>query len=1575
MARLAGNRSEPGLLGASHPHLRTQDPSTLSQSSSHHVARIPSLNAQLRVQCLTDQRPSPAAPAARTTTFVTRVLPALILATLSLLLGARHACAATLSTERPDATVEAIGPQRGPDTTITGRTVHDATTEYAEDLEDSQETAPREVVIVDTALQNWQQLADAARRQPRDGRRVAVIVARERGGIRSIGDALARYRNLDAIHVLSHGSAGAIVLGGVVLSERNLSTYADTLRDWRTSLRPGGDLLLYGCDVASTLQGRQFVDDVARLTGANVAASTNATGSRQLGGDWTLEYHAGDHLPRAQVVVDTWAQQDWFGLLAVTYQSSAELAKASSTTNTLTSFNPGSGSYRLLVVSLAFEGSLPTGISVTYGGVALTAVPNSSGTAADNTASTQFFYLKNPSSTPANIVASWTGSRRNVLGAIAFNGVDQTTPIRNGTFTTGTTATPAITVSSVTGDMTMASVLTEYGSCCLTTSTQTERWNDPSSNLVGAQATSTGAGASSVTHNWTNSGAGTWAASGVNIVAAYSISGTVFEDTNYGGGSGRDLATSSGGRVNGATVELYSPSSGYVSSTTTASDGTYSFSGLSGSAGYFVRVLPSTVLSTRTGTSSSLVPVQTYRYEASWQTPGSVTNEVGGEIPSSADSAAAQTLAWTNCATENSTCSFSGTKIVRYGTGSSYTVRIATGGVSCNNTVFGDPSVGNIKACDTLNTYMHSASSAHVASSDVSGVDFGFNFDTVTNTNNSGIGSLRQAMTNANTLTGDASLTQSGKTGAVENLVFMISNGTSANGLRSANNYFTTSAGAYNVATVTPTSAMPTVSSTLVLDAQTQPGWTANPIIELRGDSAGANINGLTLNASNTILRGFIVNRFTGEGVFSSSGNSLTIQGNWIGVDAAGTTAAGNAKSGIWLSSASATGHTVGGTSATQRNVLSGNTGFEGVAINGGSGHTIQGNYIGTNATASATIANGGQGVKFYSSTTGASVGGTAAGAGNVIAGNTFQGVAIQPGASGVAILGNSIYGNATPGIDLGQDGVTANDGAKVGGTANQQMDFPVFTAATLSGTTLTVTGYVGSAANQSTFASARVEVFKSDNSGTNGQGQTYLGFVTTDASGNFNSTITGVSGVTVNSTKITATATDGSNNTSEFSANVTVTPITTLATGTDPGNASLAPGGAATMADAFTFQTDSSTDTVSAVTVSLGTGAAAGLSLVEITDTTGATVYGSTANPSSDTPTITLTTNITSTTSATTYKIRVTPKSHSNMPAPAGATYTVTALVSSWTSPGVHAGSDTAGTTITIDNLSPGDVTAATATSGNAQVSLSWTNPGDADLASIVVLRRTTSVVTDTPVEGTTYTVLADHRRTPYLQTTNSLFGAPNASLEHINTTNEAILRAQAKAVTATSDLFLVGVLHAVSKDWQLGGDVRMNRISGTSASNCLVILPGTSTLFLNPNATTDAPCSLQALPGTGNIWTYTLQAIGTDFPFEKNTFVVNASYINSPTYRGESLTLNSLGRFGQQWQLDTFLILYHQKDSADVELYRVTPTLRVDYRFSDGWTIEGSGGVEKTITESPLQKDRTVREFFFFGVRWDFS
>ena len=176
-------------------------------------------------------------------------------------------------------------------------------------------------------------------------------------------------------------------------------------------------------------------------------------------------------------------------------------------------------------------------------------------------------------------------------------------------------------------------------------------------------------------------------------------------------------------------------------------------------------------------------------------------------------------------------------------------------------------------------------------------------------------------------------------------------------------------------------------------------------------------------------------------------------------------------------------------------------------------------------------------------------------------------------------------------------------------------------------------------------------------------------------------------------------------------------------------------------MADAFTFLTATGTDAITAVTVTLASGTSGGLSLVEITDDSGVTVYGFVANPASDTPAISLATSITATTSVTQYKIRVTPKSHPAMPAPPGSTYAVTAFVSDWTGTNAHGGSDSGGTTVTIDNQSPGNVTGATATPGSGQVVMSWTNPGDADLIGVVVL-RSTSAVADAPAEGVTYLV-----------------------------------------------------------------------------------------------------------------------------------------------------------------------------------------------------------------------------------------
>jgi parallel beta-helix repeat protein len=305
---------------------------------------------------------------------------------------------------------------------------------------------------------------------------------------------------------------------------------------------------------------------------------------------------------------------------------------------------------------------------------------------------------------------------------------------------------------------------------------------------------------------------------------------------------------------------------------------------------------------------------------------------------------------------------------------------------------------------------------------------------------------------------------------------------------------------------------------------------------------------GLMISSNNNTIGGTtpgagnVISGNAGYGVQVSGVSGNLIQGNHIGTNAAGTAGLTNGNDGIGL--INATDNTVGGTSTAARNVISGNVNVanlaDGIWITGGSGNTVQGNYIGTDATGTVAIGNYHAGVALVS-TTGNMIGGTAAGAGNLIALNTGRGVVLSSSARRSGILGNSIFGNRTPGIDLGDNGRTANNGTKSSSQANYGMDSGVFTIASLCGNTLFVNGYVGSASGQTTFANARVEVFKANDDGSGyGQGQFYLGFVTTDANGKFSGSLT-VSGLSIGD-EVTATATDANNNTSEFGANATVT-------------------------------------------------------------------------------------------------------------------------------------------------------------------------------------------------------------------------------------------------------------------------------------------------------------------------------------------------------------------------------------------------------------------------------------------------
>jgi len=158
----------------------------------------------------------------------------------------------------------------------------------------SMRVAAHELVFVDGAIADRDRLlADFVRATGADRPVEVVVLDPSRDGIGQIGEALAARTGLTAVHVLSHGRDGAIDLGATTLDAAALGERADAIAAWADAFAADGDLLLFGCDVADGLRGEAFLGELARLTGADVAASNDATGAAELGGDWTLEFATG----------------------------------------------------------------------------------------------------------------------------------------------------------------------------------------------------------------------------------------------------------------------------------------------------------------------------------------------------------------------------------------------------------------------------------------------------------------------------------------------------------------------------------------------------------------------------------------------------------------------------------------------------------------------------------------------------------------------------------------------------------------------------------------------------------------------------------------------------------------------------------------------------------------------------------------------------------------------------------------------------------------------------------------------------------------------------------------------------------------------------------------------------------------------------------------------------------------------------------------------------------------------------------------------------------------------------------
>ncbi|NNF57962.1 MAG: T9SS type A sorting domain-containing protein [Rhodothermaceae bacterium] len=286
----------------------------------------------------------------------------------------------------------------------------------------------------------------------------------------------------------------------------------------------------------------------------------------------------------------------------------------------------------------------------------------------------------------------------------------------------------------------------------------------------------------------------------------------------------------------------------------------------------------------------------------------------------------------------------------------------------------------------------------------------------VTTTNDSGTGSLRQAILDANANSG------------TDEIHFDIPGG--------------------GPHPIQPEDLLPTVTEAVTIDGLTQPGadctsWPPTLLIELDGSMAGFGDEGLDLQASGIIIRGLVINRFQNSAVQIRDGDGITFECNFIGTDVTGTVARGDGSASHGINIIAGNGHVVGGPEISARNLISGNAGN---GINAFSvfspvmGLVIQGNFIGTDVTGQLALGNEDSGVNLGGDGT-HTIGGTDHDSGvcnracNLISGNGERGINVF----GSAETNNTILGNFV-GTDL--DGTEAlgntEDGIRLRSSANR---------------------------------------------------------------------------------------------------------------------------------------------------------------------------------------------------------------------------------------------------------------------------------------------------------------------------------------------------------------------------------------------------------------------------------------------------------------------------------------------------------------------------------------------------------
>jgi hypothetical protein len=193
--------------------------------------------------------------------------------------------------------------------------------------------------------------------------------------------------------------------------------------------------------------------------------------------------------------------------------------------------------------------------------------------------------------------------------------------------------------------------------------------------------------------------------------------------------------------------------------------------------------------------------------------------------------------------------------------------------------------------------------------------------------------------------------------------------------------------------TIVLATALPVITDPVTIDATTQPGFAGVPLIEVQPDRTLV-FDGFKITSGNSVLRGLVINRFRGHAVVLETGGGNVIEGNYIGTDATGTAGEGNFSNGVFILSSS--NNRVGGLTAGARNVISGNFQNGVHMALGASNNVVQGNYIGISAAGNVAVPNVNDGVLIFNNAPNNTIGGTTTAARNVISGNSSDGISID---------------------------------------------------------------------------------------------------------------------------------------------------------------------------------------------------------------------------------------------------------------------------------------------------------------------------------------------------------------------------------------------------------------------------------------------------------------------------------------------------------------------------------------------------------------------------------------------------